>query len=89
MLGDDDGFTTIDADGYIHLLVWPEKEFAVAFSKEDTPIEMAIHEFCELCENIMGEGNVRFMVFPTDKDAWIISVEELLNDLTEELERVE
>lgn len=33
LLGNDDGFTTIDADGYIHLLVWPEKEFAVAFSK--------------------------------------------------------
>ena len=89
LLGNDDGFATIDVDGYIHLLVWPAKEFAVAYSEEDTPIEMDIHEFCERCEDMIGEENIRFMVFPTDKDAWVISTKDLLNDLTEELERVE
>ena len=58
-------------------------------NKEDTPVEMDIHEFCERCEEMMNEENIRFMVFPTDKDAWIVSTEGLLNDLTEELERVE
>lgn len=89
LLSNEDGFTTIDVDGYIHLLVWPSKEFAVAYSEEDTPVEMDIHEFCERCEDMMNEENIRFMVFPTDKDAWIISTEDLLSDLTEELERVE
>ena len=76
-------------DGYIHLLVWPTKEFAVAYSEEDIPIEMDIHEFCERCENMINAENIRFMVFPTDKDAWIISTENIRNDLMEELERVE
>ena len=89
LLTNKDGFATIDADGYIHLLVWPSKEFAVAYCEEDTPIELNIHEFCERCKEMMNEENIRFMVFPTDKDVWVVSTEELLKDLTEELERVE
>ena len=89
LLANENGFATVDADGYIHLLVWPSKEFAEEYNKEDTPVEMDIHEFCERCEEMMNEENIRFMVFPTDKDAWIVSTEGLLNDLTEELERVE
>ncbi len=89
LLANEDGFTTIDVDGYIHLLVWSSKEFAEAFSKKDTPVEMEIHEFCKHCEDIMNEKNFRFMVFPTDKDAWIVSTEDLLHDLTEELEQIE
>ena len=89
LLANDNGFATIDVDGYIHLLVQPAKEFAVAYNKEDTPVEMEIHEFCERCEKMINDDNIRFMIFPTDKDAWVISTESLLNDLTEELERVE
>ena len=89
LLANENGFATIDVDGYIHLLVWPSKEFAEAYNKEDTPVEMDMQEFCERCEEMMNEENIRFMVFPTDKDAWIVSTEGLLNDLTEELERVE
>lgn len=89
LLANEEGFATIDVDGYIHLLVWPSREFAEAYSKEDTPVEMDIHEFCERCEEMVNDENIRFMVFPTDKDAWIVSTEGLLNDLTEELGRVE
>ena len=89
LLSNDDGYATIDVDGYIHLLVWPSKEFAEKYNKEDTPVEMDIHEFCERCESMINEETIRFMVFPTDKDVWIISTEDLLNDLTEELELVE
>ena len=89
LISNEDGYATIDVDGYIHLLVWPSKEFAEKYSKEDTPAEMDIHEFCQRCESMINEENIRFMVFPTDKDAWIISTEDLLNDLTEELELVE
>ena len=55
LLANDNGFATIDVDGYIHLLVWPAKEFAVAYSKEDTPVEMEIHEFCERCEKMIND----------------------------------
>lgn len=89
LLSDEDGYATIDVDGYIHLLVWPSKEFAVAYSEEDTPVEMDIHEFIECCNDMREDTNFRFMVFPTDKDAWIVSTEDLLNYLIEELGRVE
>ena len=89
LLSDEDGYATIDVDGYIHLLVWPSKEFAVAYSEEDTPVEMDIHEFIKRCNDMREDTNIRFMVFPTDKDAWIVSTEDLLNYLIEELGRVE
>ena len=89
LLTSEDGYATIDIDGFIHLLAWPSKEFAIAYNEEDTPVEIDIHEFCERCEDMMNEENTRFMIFPTDKDAWIVSTQDLLNDLAEELDRVE
>ena len=61
LLASEDGFATIDVDGYIHLLVWPSKEFAEAYNKEDTPVEMDIHEFCERCEEMMNDENMRYI----------------------------
>ena len=89
LLTNEDGYATIDMDGDIYLLVWPSEEFAAAYCEEDTPTEIEIHEFCERCEGMLEEENIRFMVFPTEKDAWIVSTGDLLNDLTEELKRVE
>lgn len=89
MLSNDEGFSTIDIDGYIHLLVWPSKEFAVAFDEEERPIEIEVHDFCKRCIDIIDQDNIRFMVFPTDKDTFIVETEELLNDVLEELSRVE
>ena len=40
LLSNEDGFATIDVDGYIHLLVWPSKEFAVAFCEKDSFIKL-------------------------------------------------
>ena len=89
LLASEEGYATVEADGYIHLMVWPSKEFAEACSQGDTPVEIEIHEFCERCEDMLEEEAVRFMVFPTDKDSMIVCAETLLNDLTEELERLE
>ena len=94
LLSNKDGVATIDVDEYIHLLVFPSIEFATAYtlvahSENDTPMEMDIHEFCEHCKDMINEKSTRFMVFPTDKDAWIISTEDLLTDLIENLEQVE
>lgn len=89
MLSNNEGFATIDLDGYIHLLVWPSKEFAIAFDREDTPIEIEIHDFCERCKNINKKDNIRFMVFPNHKDTHIIEAEDLLNDILNELELLE
>ena len=89
MLSNEEGFTTMDFDGYIHLLVWPSREFAVEFDKEDTPVEIEVHDFCQRCEEIVGQKEIRFMVFPNHEDCYIVETDELLEDILEELELIE
>lgn len=89
MLSNEDGFATMDFDGYIHLLVWPSKEFAMEFDSEDTPVEIEVHDFCQRCEEMKGQKEIRCMVFPNHVDGYIVETEELLNDILEELELIE
>lgn len=89
VLSNQDGFTTIDLEGYINLLVWPSKEFAVAFDAEETPVEIEVHDFCQRCEAMIEQSEIRFMVFPNDKDTYIVETEELLNDILDELDLIE
>ena len=94
LLSNKDGVATIDVDDYINFLVFPSKEFATAYAEvvqkeTDSPMEVDVHDFCKHCEAIINEKSTRFMVFPTDKDVWVISTEELLKDLIEGLEQVE
>lgn len=89
MLSNEDGFTTIDLDGYVNLLVWPSREFAVKYDSQDAPVEIEVHDFCQRCEDLLAQENVRFMVFPTDKNVYVVSTEELLSDILYELDLVE
>lgn len=89
LLSNEDGYHTIDLDGVIYLLVWPEKTFAEAYNKEDIPIELDIYDFCDRCREINKDDNIKFMIFPTSKDTYIINPEDLLNDLLEELSLIE
>lgn len=89
MLSNDEGFSTITLDGYINLLVWPSREFAVAFDSEGIPVEIEVHDFCQRCERILEQKNVRFMVFPNNSDTYVIETEELLNDILYELDLIE
>jgi len=89
LLSNEEGFTTLDFDGHIHMLVWPSKEFAEAFDGEETSIEIEIHDFCKRCEEIKEQKEIRFMVFPNHEDGYIAETEELLNDILEELELIE
>lgn len=89
MLANDDGFTTVDLDGYVNLLVWPSREFAVAYDSQDVPVEIEVHDFCQRCEELLKQKNVRFMVFPTHKDVYVANTEELLSDILYELDLIE
>ena len=89
LLSNEDGYYTIDFDGYIHLLVWPSREFAVAFDSNDYPVEVEIHEFFERCKDLDIHKEIRFMVFPNKIDAYIIDSQGLLKDILEELEKIE
>ena len=84
MLCNDDGFASVD-DEYINLLVFPEQCFAEMFADQDVPTEIDVYDFCERCAEIRGDEKIRFAVFPNGKNATIVSAEDLLNDLKEEL----
>ena len=89
LLSGKDGFLTIDIDDHIHLLVWPSKEFALAFDPDETPVEIEVHDFCKRCEEMLHQEDIRFMVFPTEKNTYVVETEELLEDILYELSLVE
>lgn len=88
LLSSEDGYTTFDLDGFIHLLLWPRKEFCEQFiSDGEIPISMEIHEFLNNCENL--DPSVRFMVFPNQSDSYVITAESLCADIQEHLDEIE
>ena len=88
LLSSKDGYATFDADGYINLLVWPRKEFAELFKNNDEEVvSMEVHEFVEQCENV--EENIRFMVFPTYDNSYVVDSEKFINDINLHLDEVE
>ena len=88
LLFSNEGYATFDADNYIHLLIWPRKEFTEMFKDDDEEVvSIEVHKFIEQCETL--EENIRFMVFPTDKDSYVVTAEKLINDINEALEEVE
>lgn len=86
-----DGCTTFDIDDKIHIMVWPKKEFCERFisqiSENERAFSMEIHEFIEECESL--DGSYSFMVFPTDKDSYIVSKDQLIEDIIAHLEELE
>lgn len=89
MLANGEGVAALEIDGYTNFLVWPSQEFAAAFDGEEYPIGIEVHEFCRTCEELVGRTDVRFMVFPTEKNCFIVETEELLNDILDGLELIE
>ena len=88
LLASEDGYATFDADGYIHLLVWPRKEFAELFKgNNEEVISIDVHEFVEQCETV--EENIRFMVFPTNDNSYVVDSEKIISDINLHLDEVE
>lgn len=88
MLSNNHGFTSFD-DDFINLLVWPLKEYAEMYQKDDSPISIEIHDFCDRLNNISHSDDVRFMVFPNNVDAFVVEPAKLLCDITSELNKIE
>lgn len=79
---------TLDVDGYVNMLVWPQKEFCVFhLGPDDVPTSMEIHDFMESCREL--DESVRFMVFPTDANCYVVSTKKLLKDLQAYLDEIE
>lgn len=88
LLSSKDGYATFDDGGYIHLLIWAHREFAVLFqSAGGEPVSMEIHDFMEQCQSL--DEHFRFMVFPTQKDTYVVTTKQLCEDLAACLEEVE
>lgn len=82
------GYATFDAEGFVHVLIWPRKEFAQHFiSDGENAVSMEIHEFLEKCKSL--DDSVRFMVFPTDLDSYVVTTHQLCHDIQEYLEELE
>lgn len=82
------GYVTFAADGIIYLFIWPEKEFCEILQTEgDIPIAIEIHDFLNKCKKL--DRSIKFMVFPTEKDTYVVSSEQLCADIEEHLEELE
>ncbi|MBQ3099512.1 MAG: DUF2750 domain-containing protein [Clostridia bacterium] len=86
ILSSDEGCTTLDIDGYINIMVWPRKELCFSIEGE-SPESIEIHDFLDYCEEL--DDSYRFMVFPTEVDSYIVSVEKMREDLEYYLSQVE
>ena len=83
-----EGYAMLEIDGFAHLLAWPRKEFcAFLASKNDIPTSMEIHKFLEECDKL--DKYTRFMIFPTESNSYVVTTEELCEDIREHLEQIE
>ena len=87
------GYATIDADGYINLIVFPDKEFAEWYRdrnfKKDQLECLDVHTFLERCNDLLSQEEVRFLVSPNDSNGYIVAADKIIDDLTEELNCLE
>jgi len=87
----DDNLLSPEIDGVTHYLAWSEKEFAEYYISKLPPdlkceiVSIEVHDFCDMLKN----NKTMFMIFPTDKDAWMASSDELYENLMYELARIE
>ena len=86
-----DSLLSPEIDGIIYYLVWSEKQFVEYYIEKVYPdskfeiVSIDVHDFCDM----LRLNDVMFMIFPTDKDAWVVKSNELYENLTYELSRIE
>ena len=83
-----EGYALIELDGLMHVLVWPRKEFCeFLLSEGEKPISIEIHDFLNKCRSL--DKTLRFMVFPTETDSYVVTAERLCEDIQAHLEEIE
>jgi hypothetical protein len=85
-----DNLLSPEINGIPYYLAWPEKEFAEYYIRllpdlRCEIISIEIHDFCDM----LKKNKITFMIFPTDKNGWIVSSDELYDNLVYELARIE
>ncbi len=70
------------------LYIWPEKIYAQGVCSQECLKNIDVHIFCEMLSQEYALAE-RICVFPNGCDVFIVSPQKLLEDIQEELERVE
>ena len=88
LLCSNEGYATFDEDGFINVLLWPQKEFCDYFiSNNEEAVSIEIHDFLEKCKEL--DDTIRFMIFPTNVDSYVVTIEKLCLDIQEHLDELE
>ena len=89
VLSSEDGFATWDEDDMIRLIVFPTQDAAELFADGDRPFPIEVHDFLQRCREIRENDHFGFMVYPNGIDAFVVSTDRMIQDLTEALCLVE
>ena len=81
------GYTTMETEGKVMLVVFPTEQQANYFSEGDFPEAIELNEFMARCREYAGDADFGFMVFPNGRDAYMADTVELLYDLQEAVQK--
>ena len=90
LFGREGGFMHFDDDGYINVPLWAYSEFSDYFKTlmgeecDALPHKVSVSEFFTKCEAL--DEYIRFIVFPTAKNAYTVSSKQLCEDLRRALD---
>jgi len=75
------GYTTMESEGMVSLVVFPTETSASLFCEGDFPEAIELEEFLARCREAAFDSGFGFMVFPNGRDAHMIDTVSLLTDL--------
>lgn len=75
------GYTTMESDGRVSLVVFPTETAASLFCEGDFPESIELEDFLARCREAAFDAGFGFMVFPNGKDAYMADTVPLLTDL--------
>ena len=75
------GYTTMESEGKVMLVLFPTEKSASLFCEGDFPESIELEEFLARCRETAFDPGFGFMVFPNGRDAHVIDTVSLLTDL--------
>ena len=75
------GYTTMESEGKVMLVLFPTEQTASLFCEGDFPESIELEEFLARCREAAFDPGFGFMVYPNGKDAHMIDPVSLLTDL--------
>ena len=75
------GYTTMESDGRVMLVLFPSEKSAAMFCEGDFPESIELEDFMGRCRESAGDQGFGFMVFPNGRDAYMADTVTILTDL--------